>query len=255
MSKIADIALISTRPEEFNADLRGTLENSKIEVLSFPLTSINPLDNYALFDSQLENLGSYQHLIFISTNAVHYFVERVKKNKIQLPNKIILSAIGPSTKKRLVDFFNVEVYCPQKKIDSENLTKLKIFDNVEQQNILIVRGIGGREVLKKRLANKGANVDYAECYLRQYLKPDMNSIYKAIQNKSKIYFLITSYESALNFSNNVNPSESDWLSSTYCIANHERTGQALKHLFRKVYIAPDLDHATLEKILLSKNIN
>jgi len=255
MSKIADIALISTRPEEFNADLRDRLENSKIEVLSFPLTKINPLDNYALFDSQLENLGSYQHLIFISTNAVHYFVERVKKNTIQLPKKICLSAIGPSTKKRLVDFFNVEVYCPQKKFDSENFTKLAIFDNLEGQNILIVRGVGGREVLKKRLAGKGANIDYAECYLRHYLKLDMNSIHKAIQNKSKIYFLITSYESALSFSNNANTQESDWLSSTYCIVNHERTGQALKHLFRGVSIAPDLDHTTLEKMLLDSDIN
>ena len=37
---------------------------------------------------------------------------------------------------------------------------------VNGQHILIVRGIGGREVLAEQLRRRGALVDYADCYYR-----------------------------------------------------------------------------------------
>lgn len=76
--QIKQIALISTRPNNTNTKLLSELEDTNISVLNYPLTKISPLDNYQTFDSFLENLNMYQHIIFISTNAVHFSLKDLK---------------------------------------------------------------------------------------------------------------------------------------------------------------------------------
>ena len=68
--------------------LSNELKNSEIKLLSYPLTEIYPLNNYQIFDGVIENIKTYQHIIFISTNAVHFFLERVKKLSLQGSLKI-----------------------------------------------------------------------------------------------------------------------------------------------------------------------
>ena len=105
-----NVALISTRPYEKNIILLKELVDTNISLLNYPLTEIKPLKNYAKFDSILSNLKKYQHIIFISTNAVNFFVERFKNLKIKLPEHIIYSSIGPITQKALENQFNINVH-------------------------------------------------------------------------------------------------------------------------------------------------
>ena len=83
----------------------------------------------------IENLKTYQHIIFISTNAVHFFLERLKKLSLQIPKNLIFSSIGPTTKLLLEKYLSVDVHCPVKTFDSEHLLKEKIYANVEDQKI------------------------------------------------------------------------------------------------------------------------
>ena len=96
-----NIALISTRPYEKNIALFKELKSANVLLLNHPLTEIKPLEDYSKFDLILSNLNNYQHIIFISTNAVNFFVKRLKNLKIKLPNHIILSSIGPMTQEAL----------------------------------------------------------------------------------------------------------------------------------------------------------
>ena len=96
-----NVALISTRPYEKNIALFKELENENILLLNYPLTEIKALEDYAEFDLILSNLNNYQHIIFISTNAVNSFAKRLKNLKIKLPNHIIFSSIGPMTREAL----------------------------------------------------------------------------------------------------------------------------------------------------------
>ena len=84
-----NIALISTRPYEKNIALFKELKSANVLLLNHPLTEIKPLEDYSKFDLILSNLNNYQHIIFISTNAVNFFVKRLKNLKIKcrpLPN-------------------------------------------------------------------------------------------------------------------------------------------------------------------------
>ncbi len=62
--------------------------------------------------------------------------------------------------------------CTQQKVhypevsDSEHLLRLPALQNVEQQQVLILRGNGGRELIKDALVRRGAKVHYSETYKR-----------------------------------------------------------------------------------------
>ena len=240
-----NVALISTRPYEKNIVLLKELEGTNISLLNYPLTKIKPLKDYAKFDSLLNNLKNYQHIIFISTNAVHFFVERFKSLEIKLPDHIIFSSIGPTTQEALENEFNINVYCPEKKYDSKHLIKNKIFNNLQDKKVLIIRGKGGREVLKDMLEEKGAEVHYGECYIRNYLPINLNKLQNEAKNYNSIFLIISSYESATHFLTQNSTHSWAWLQSVNIIVNHPRIKDALSFISNNIIVTNNLSKNSL----------
>ena len=244
-----NVALISTRPYEKNIILLKELVDTNISLLNYPLTEITPLKNYAKFDSILSNLKKYQHIIFISTNAVHFFVERFKSLKIKLPEHIIYSSIGPATQKALKNQFNINVHCPKETYDSKNLIANKIFNNLQDKKVLIIRGEGGRETLKDKLEEKGAEVHYGESYIRNYLPINLNQLQQETQNYNSIFLIISSYESAKHFLTQNKTNGWDWLESVKIIVNHPKIKDALSLISNNIIITNDLGKNSLLRII------
>ena len=230
MNRPKKIALISSRPQGANVQLSDELKNSEIKLLSFPLTKIHPLNNYQIFDGVIENLSAYQHIIFISTNAVHFFLERVKKLSLQIPKNLIFSSIGPTTKLLLQKKLSVDVHFPIKTFDSEHLLKEKIYNNVEGQKILIIRGEGGRETLKNALEEKGGIVNYGECYVRKYVDIDLIQLKNDLVNYHHQFILFSSTNSAKHFIDQLHNIETGWLQNIKIIVNHKKIEGLLKDL-------------------------
>jgi len=244
-----NIALISTRPYEKNIILLKDLVDTNISLLNYPLTEIKPLKNYTEFDSIVSNLRKYQHVIFISTNAVNFFVERFKNLKIKLPGHIIYSSIGPSTQKALENQFNINVHCPKKIYDSKNLINNKIFNNLQDKKVLIIRGKDGREILKDMLKEKGAEVDYGECYIRNYLPINLNNLQDETKNYNSIFLIISSYESAKHFLTQNSTHSWDWLKSVNIIVNHQRIKDALSLISNNIVVTNDLSKNALLRLV------
>jgi uroporphyrinogen-III synthase len=92
------------------------------------------------------------------------------------------------------------MFIPQLRLfDSEHLLKEKIYNNVEGQKILIIRGEGGRETLKNALEEKGAIVNYGECYVRKYVDIDLNRLKNDLVNYHHQFILFSSTNSAKHF--------------------------------------------------------
>ena len=250
-SNKSSIALISTRPLETEAWLNKPTENISFSLFKHPLTKINPLNDYKIFDTLLKNIVQYDHIIFISTNAVKYFLKRFNEKKIILPKNIKLSCIGPSTKEMLEKNLNMIVHCPQGIYDSENLLMHEIFTFIENKNILIIRGEGGRETLKTGLELKKANVIYGECYTRKYLALDLQNIKKIVQKFDQVYMLISSLESAKKFMAHEIDKNLDWLSSVNFVVNHQKIRDELKP-FSKTIITSNISLGALQKIIIKK---
>ena len=245
------IALISTRPSEKNIGLLKGLENTNISLLSHPLTEIIPLKNYDRFDEILNNLKNYQHIIFISTNAVQFFISRIDKFSIKLPKHTIFSSIGPTTQKALKDNFDINVHCPKKNFDSEHLLNNKVFKHIQNKKVLVIRGVGGRESLKKMLEEKGADVDYGECYIRNYLPINFMKIQQEIKAYNSIFLLISSHESAINLLAQNKGGNLQWLKSTKIIVNHPRIKEVLDLTSDNIILTNDVALNSLLKIVKS----
>ena len=255
MNRPKKIALISTRPLKTNVQLSEELKNSEIKLLSFPLTEIHPLNNYQIFDGVIENIKTYQHIIFISTNAVHFFVERVKKLSLQIPKKLKLSSIGPTTKLLLQKKLSVDVHSPIKTFDSEHLLKEKIYNNVEGQKILIIRGEGGRETLKNALEEKGAIVNYGECYVRKYVDIDLNQLKNDLVNYHHQFFLFSSTNSAKHFIHQLSKVDSRWLQNIKIIVNHKKIEGLFSKIFKDIFVCNNIDTQNIRKLIVSESLN
>ena len=249
------IALISTRPQKTNVQLSDELKNSEIKLLSFPLTEIHPLNNYQIFDGVIKNIKTYQHIIFISTNAVHFFLERVKKLSLQIPKNLIFSSIGPTTKLLLQKKLSVDVHFPIKTFDSEHLLKEKIYNNVEGQKILIIRGEGGRETLKNALEEKGGIVNYGECYVRKYVDIDLIQLKNDLVNYHHQFILFSSTNSAKHFIDQLHNIETGWLQNIKIIVNHKKIEGLLSKIFKNIFVCNNIDTQNIRKLIVSESLN
>ena len=255
MNKPKKIALISTRPHKTNVQLSDELKNSEIKLLNCPLTEIYPLNNYQIFDATIENLKTYQHVIFISTNAVDFFLERQKKLSIQVPKNLILSSIGPTTKLLLEKHLSVDVHCPVRTFDSEHLLKNKIFNNVENRKILIIRGVDGRETLKNGLEKKGAIVNYGECYLRKYVDVDLNQLKNDLTSYHHKFILFSSTNSVKHFLDQLKNIETDWLQNIKIIVNHIRIKEQLAIIFKNIFVCENIEMQKLKELIFSESLD
>jgi uroporphyrinogen-III synthase len=255
MNRPKKIALISTRPQKTNVQLSDELKNSEIKLLSFPLTEIHRLNNYQIFDGVIENIKTYQHIIFISTNAVHFFLERVKKLSLQIPKNLIFSSIGPTTKLLLQKKLSVDVHFPIKTFDSEHLLKEKIYNNVEGQKILIIRGEGGRETLKNALEEKGGIVNYGECYVRKYVDIDLIQLKNDLVNYHHQFILFSSTNSAKHFIDQLHNIETGWLQNIKIIVNHKKIEGLLSKIFKNIFVCNNIDTQNIRKLIVSESLD
>ena len=234
-------ALILTRPVHQNIELINFFKDSKVTTIDYPFIKIQTLKNYVPFDSIINQLNTYNYLIFISTNAVKMFIDRMDLLSLKLPKDIILASIGNTTREVLRKEYQREVYCSDHIFDSEHLLNHLIFNNVQSKMALIIRGEGGRETLKKGLESKGAKVTYGECYKRKLLPINFKEIRKITRNFKKTVFLITSNESAEHFISEVKNEDKSWLMRCDLIVNHEKIKKNIGSFFGNVKVLTEIE--------------
>lgn len=134
--------------------------------LEYPLIEIVPPRSSQTLNAIAERLERFPVLIFISRNAVQYglpwFGEHID------PTRQRLFAVGRSTAQALQQAGFDAVRYPGGGADSETLLQLPELSagRIDGAGILIVRGLGGRELLAQTLRERGATITYAEVYER-----------------------------------------------------------------------------------------
>lgn len=160
--------VLVTRPEGAASDaMCSTLEAAGYAAVAQPLLLLEPLESLGLEQRQcLLSLADYQHVIFISTNAVRYGMEHIHDYWPQLPVGLHWYAIGQATASAL-GAHGIQAMQPQGSVDSEGLLRLPTLQQVSGERVLIVKGEGGRDALRSALYNRGAEVDLLPCYQRR----------------------------------------------------------------------------------------
>jgi len=157
--------IVVTRPAEQAGRLTHLLQAAGATVIVFPVIEIRPVADAAAARARLEHLASYDVLVFVSANAVeHGFA--LLADDAALPANLSVAAVGKGTAAALQARGVSRVLMPNEHYDSEGMLELPQLTDVGGRRILIVRGVGGRELLGQTLAARGAQVEYAECYER-----------------------------------------------------------------------------------------
>lgn len=116
------------------------------------------------------DLDLFQKIIFVSQNAVEQGMEWIDAYWPQIPQGVDFFAIGETTA-NLLRSYGVDVQdlavSSNGDMTSESLLQATGLQQVANEKILIVRGVGGRGHLADGLIARGAIVKYCEVYKRQ----------------------------------------------------------------------------------------
>jgi uroporphyrinogen-III synthase len=214
-----------TRPLGQATKLAGLIAKQGGKPLLFPLIAIAPLEDYSVFEQQLTGLAKYDWAIFISSNAVHNAMPRLLAKLGSIPENLQFAAIGPLTAAELAKFGVANTLTPQDRFDSESLLALPEIQVVANKNIMIFRGIGGRDVLADTLKARGATVDFAECYQRANPQSNANVLSTLWQNGQLHAVVVTSSEAMRHLLDITDNGNAAWIRGVTLCVNHARIAE------------------------------
>lgn len=198
MKKTLDgIHVLVTRPKHQAQNLTQLLQNQAAEAVLFPTLDIVATDNKQAIQSTLKNLEKFKWLIFISANAVNFAVQ-ANGGKIPALSQTQCAAVGLATAKSLTELgYSVDLV-PEHGFNSDALLAMPQMQDVAGQQILIVRGVGGRDLLATALTARGARVDYLEVYKRSVPQLDCTPVLNRLKQGKLDIITATSVEALQN---------------------------------------------------------
>lgn len=154
-----------TRPAAQVASLQQQLERLGADVLCLPMLVIEPVTPTGVNKQRLLDLDHYDLVFYVSSNAATLGLDAIHDYWPQYPAHIQNFAVGPGTA-AVLQQRGLDVAYPTERMSSEAMLALPQLQDITGKKALIVRGVGGREILAEGLQARGASVDYAELYRR-----------------------------------------------------------------------------------------
>ena len=244
---LTGIGIAITRPIDQAKKLSALITDAGGTPILFPLIEIIPLIDYNQFEAVVQHITDYDWAIFISSNAVQNGMPRLIKHGI--PHTLKFAAIGPVTAKELQNFGVKEVLVPKDRFDSESLLTMPEMTNVAGKKILIVRGVGGRDVLAETLKTHGAQVTFAECYQR--INPQTNcDLLAQLWTDKKLHGIVVTSSEAMRHLIDL-AGDADWLKHVTLFVNHARIAELPSEIGLKVLVEDAPGDETMINILLN----
>ncbi len=154
--------ILVTRPVHQAQELCDLIEARGGRPVPFPALEILPPRDREQASDILRQARGW--VIFVSPNAVNYGLALLEEAAFPLGVK--LGTVGKSTAKALRTAGHAVDLLPRERFDSEGLLALPELTRITGQQVVIVRGEGGRPLLGDTLTARGAEVVYAEVYRR-----------------------------------------------------------------------------------------
>jgi uroporphyrinogen III methyltransferase / synthase len=158
--------IVVTRTRKQASALSAKLRALGADVYEIPTIRIEPAETLMDFGELVRDAFQYDWLIFTSVNGVDAFFDmfyRLYDDARSIGN-VKIAAIGPATAQRIKDLHLAVDLQPDKFVAEAIIDGLVKLGSVENLKILVVRALGAREILPKRLAELGAIVDEAIAY-------------------------------------------------------------------------------------------
>jgi uroporphyrin-3 C-methyltransferase/uroporphyrinogen III methyltransferase/synthase len=181
--------ILITRPEGKGAALAEQLEQAGYQASLFPVLNINYLTPSS---TQLSPLINADKIIFISQDAV----KALAQLKPDINIKAQFYAVGQQTADTIYELFGVRAATP-KQFDSEGVLALKSLAQVDDSNIVLVKGQGGRPDIGKVLKERGAFLNNCVVYEREPV-PDLISDWTDHWKSSNVHGIVITSNAAVD---------------------------------------------------------
>ncbi|HYW91433.1 MAG TPA: uroporphyrinogen-III synthase [Gammaproteobacteria bacterium] len=162
---LVGLRVMVTRPPRQAEGLCRAIEAAGGRPVTLPAVEIAGPGDPAAARRQLGRVAEYDWVIFVSRNAVAEAVPWLGAPLAQLAPRV--AAVGRGTATALARLGCEAAVVPARGGGSEALLEHPALRSLRGRAVLIVRGEGGRELLARALAARGARVDYAEVYRRR----------------------------------------------------------------------------------------
>jgi uroporphyrinogen III methyltransferase/synthase len=193
--------IVVTRTRKQASVLSAKLRVLGADVYELPTIRIEPPENLMEFGELVRDAFQYDWLIFTSVNGVEAFFDMFRRlyDDARSIGNVKIAAIGPATAQRVKDFhFSVEVQ-PKEFIGEAIIEGLLELGSVENLKFLVVRALGSREALPKKLAELGAIVDEAIAYRTVAETKDTSGALERFQAEGADLITFTSSSTVENF--------------------------------------------------------
>lgn len=264
-SSLDGVKVLICRPEPAASALGKQLIAAGAQCRQLPTISINPLP----IENNLKQIGlqldEFSHIIVISKHAAEIGLDFLEQYWPQWPIKQHWYGIGEATNKQLSAFG----IAPEQPVsaashfDSETLLAHPRLQNVNAQKVLILKGKGGRDVLRESLTGRGAQVVEAELYERSLPSYSIETIRQHLLAFAPAYIVALSAETVENLlklaswipdqasETNAILQQAIWILPSMRVAEFAQT-QQLRHYLLPAALTGE---AIIEEILTSQRIN
>lgn len=215
------------------------------------LQALEELDNgarQALFD-----LDTFEHIVFVSANAVRFGMERIADLWPQLPVGLNWYAVGSATCELLASY-GVEAQAPALEMTSEGLLALPSLQSVAGQRVLLVKGRGGRTKMRTELEQRGAKVEELACYTRKIPALQRGDLAKKLTQWEIAAILLSSGQGLANLELLLSPSETTKFRHICLVVPSQRVAELAGAAgFTTVKIAQNASDAAMLQALTAWN--
>ena len=155
-----------TRAREQSSELAAKLSALGAEVIELPLIRVTKsVELQSLADVLLE-LGSYDWIVFTSSNGVRYFFEEFVRvfDDIRSLGLLRFACIGDTTAKA-IRAFHLKIECQPKTATAEALAEALIeTGSLDSAKVVVITGNLNRDTLVEKIEAAGAIVDQLQVY-------------------------------------------------------------------------------------------
>ena len=173
-----------TRAADQAAEFSDRLRALGADAVELSVIALEPPLNPGPLDRAIENLASYDWLIFTSVNGVRFFMDRLDQSRHDLRSlKARICAIGPATRKAIEEL-HLKVNLMPEEYVAESLVKAFAPENLPGKKVLLPRAAVARDVIPVELLKLGAQVDVVEAY-RNVVPPSATARAREIFSSDK----------------------------------------------------------------------
>jgi uroporphyrinogen III methyltransferase/synthase len=156
--------IVVTRAADQAAEFCDRLRALGADAIELPVIALETPADPAPLDQAIENLASYDWLIFTSVNGVRFFLNRLDQSRHDLRSlKARICAIGPATRKAIEELHLKVDLMPEEYV-AESLVRAFASEHLAGKRVLLPRAAVARDVIPAELTNRGAHVDVVETY-------------------------------------------------------------------------------------------